>query len=732
MKEVKKYYFLVLLSFILAISSVQAYTNVSSCATLSTANEEYRINESFVPNNAVSSSYCILANAENITIDGQSLTMINQTYGGACIYINRNNVTVKNLYCDVSDTSSGAPASGVNIPANTIKDAKILDSTINGSYIGVYLRGINSLVSNVTFRDNYAYGIYGSTMHKENNTIVNNTFIGGTFTTYYALHIENSSNYIVDNNQYYNTSGSSKIVLRAWGNSTNINISNNIFHENNASYTLYALNLYNSSVFNNVITNYDDSGTTLAIHSSENVNTFNNTLNNSISNYYYIDYWYGSRNSKVYNNHVKCNSNADSEHGIIFHIGNNLTAYGNYIEGCSFGFLFHNATTNSTMYDTTLVNNTVNFYLIDEAEDNVAYNFTTLYGREGVHLYRYEDRNTHFSPRNNRFYNFTITNCSQEGISLGNETHNNLFQDGVISNCLTDSVDAYDLSYNNTLLNVTYNISLENAEAGTNFTRKWWYEASATPSSASITVKNVSNIIVANGTGTIAKTALTDYFNNGGTRVYSTPHTRTATASGYDTGTLTINLTALGNYFDSIVLTQTVVESSSGSSSGSLPSYSISDSDLASGKSILIGKNWNAKFKINNAPHALEITDLTADKIKIKLHSEVTEFYLLIGEEKKIDLNSDGIYDLRINLNTIKKYLGAFKAEISIKKIYEEAPSKNSEEVNGVQIPEESNKSNKSNLYIYLILGVIIFGIIILVLNKDKTPNYKNIKNKFH
>ncbi len=82
------------------------------------------------------------------------------------------------------------------------------------------------------------------------------------------------------------------------------------------------------------------------------------------------------------------------------------------------------------------------------------------------------------SADNNLFENNVIKSCNY-GINLG-DASDNLFKDINISGSSNYDVYSGNFATNNTFLNVSYNISKEYVEAGSELIRKWYYQANVT------------------------------------------------------------------------------------------------------------------------------------------------------------------------------------------------------------------------------------------------------------
>lgn len=93
----------------------------------------------------------------------------------------------------------------------------------------------------------------------------------------------------------------------------------------------------------------------------------------------------------------------------------------------------------------------------------------------------------------------------------------------------------------------------------------------------------------------------------------------------------------------------------------------ISDNALSQGTSTILKESKEVKFNLNEEEHSLILNSMSADSASITIQPELINIILNMGEIQKFDLDSDGTYDLLIELNNIT----SGKADIYIKKISE-------------------------------------------------------------
>jgi hypothetical protein len=91
----------------------------------------------------------------------------------------------------------------------------------------------------------------------------------------------------------------------------------------------------------------------------------------------------------------------------------------------------------------------------------------------------------------------------------------------------------------------------------------------------------------------------------------------------------------------------------------------VSNKQLMEGATIDSGENDSIKFKFGDEDHNININFVGLDSVGITIQSEPIQFILKINEVKEVDLNNDGIYDIRVKLVKIEEG----KATIAVKKI---------------------------------------------------------------
>ena len=137
----------------------------------------------------------------------------------------------------------------------------------------------------------------------------------------------------------------------------------------------------------------------------------------------------------------------------------------------------------------------------------------------------------------------------------------------------------------------------------------------------------------------------------------------------------------------------------------------------------------NDGFKVTFQPsgssaveqHTIAISAVDANSATIIIQSDPVTIKLNIGEEKQVDLDVDGTYDVYVKLNSVTNG----KADVTIKQTSGAVPEGEGVVSGGTGLPEEDegDVGGKSNIWLWIILGVILIAIIVVatvMMNKKK------------
>ena len=165
--------------------------------------------------------------------------------------------------------------------------------------------------------------------------------------------------------------------------------------------------------------------------------------------------------------------------------------------------------------------------------------------------------------------------------------------------------------------------------------------------------------------------------------------------------------------------------SSSSSSSGggllsAIPfwkmSYIVSNEDFQNGYGRQIGAKERFRFKVGNKTeyHHVGVLEINNNSIKIEVASEPQEATLLVGDERRFDVDKDNYYDVYVKLNSINET----RADLTIKEIHEEITEE-------TQVEEQQKEDNavddtiknptqESSNWIYVLIGLVVLIIVIV------------------
>ncbi len=506
---------LVVLAIILVSLAAVRADNVTSCGTLSSPNTVYTQTANIVP---ATTANCIIIAAQNITYDCNGFSIYNSTANLSAIYTNQLNTIIKN--CNISMGGKGGYARGIEL-TNAADNSLVFNNILIGNGYGIY-----SAADYSTITDNFAnttcgscYGFYLN--EAENNIIKNNTGISSVSYGFYILRGSNSN--IANNTGRSNSSYGLYIELSnncTIKNNTGISISSNGFYLRTSNYSLLADNtgmsnsssafvLGRSASYNTLINNLGKSNLEQGIHISS------SSWNNLISN--------------------RGITNGSSSKAAIMIAGSNNTLLVNNTriteKGTAFYFYVYS---NSN----TLINNT--------AITNSSY---------GIYVY--------YSSSN------YILNQKVEGRLTGSyavivrSSNNTMFQDCINVSGVSGDVYLYpnEAAYNTSFINCSYSTSKETVGALGELTRKWYYRAYTNDTgnrslphvnvTAFNTTGNYAFNLSTNEEGYTPTTQIIDYYNNAGTRKYSSNYTLFAINVG-DIVNHTYNATLNGNNLNDV------------------------------------------------------------------------------------------------------------------------------------------------------------------------------------
>ena len=553
----------------------------------------------------------------------------------------------------------------------------------------------------------------------ENNTLFDYG-VSGVF-----MDLINVSNFTFSGNSFGNSSRYFKSsTLLSLNGGDSINISNNLIYMNDS----HVINLFSSD---SNLTNIAIDGNYVRLYGSANIygialgsdsgggprTVINSTL---INNYIYSDFGAdGSRHTMMMKNNVNGiahnNTVIGGYYGVVFKNNIDTSFYDNFLYNSSYAVFLDKGSRNCLIYD-------------NDFRANSESNFV---------LYIYSD--TQSSPV---IYGF-------------NDTYKNLNLTKNVGFTGTTVFIGFNASDTN-FVNVTYS-QAETVNLYSNMTRKWYYHAYANDSQGdpvegvNISIEDPDNgevsYYLTGSSGYTELIELTSYFKNNTASYYKGNYSINASYPGQSTISVSYNVTLEENnlenifYFSNLNVPSSTTDTetpTSSSSSGGLPTYTITQSNLQQGYSKVLGKNWKIKFNMNNETHELKIDDIQNNSARITISSNSVTFNLSIKQTKKIDLNENGFYDVFVLLKTITGNSYYPRAEVFIKSINEIIPENQSNETaednspnqqenqQEKEIKEIISEAIKDHKFIYLIVGIILITILITLSVLKFKPKKKN------
>ncbi len=98
-------------------------------------------------------------------------------------------------------------------------------------------------------------------------------------------------------------------------------------------------------------------------------------------------------------------------------------------------------------------------------------------------------------------------------------------------------------------------------------------------------------------------------------------------------------------------------------------SKTISEEDLSHGVNFNLGENKARGFVVDDEKHTILVESVSEDSVELVIQSDPIKVIIRIGEEKKLDLDNDGFYDLLVRLDKIENgvpdlHIGRIQEEI--------------------------------------------------------------------
>ncbi|MBS3089243.1 hypothetical protein J4402_05755 [Candidatus Pacearchaeota archaeon] len=183
----------------------------------------------------------------------------------------------------------------------------------------------------------------------------------------------------------------------------------------------------------------------------------------------------------------------------------------------------------------------------------------------------------------------------------------------------------------------------------------------------------------------------------------------------------------------SIIASATTAVTTSGGSGSAVSSFwtntFVEDSEELSEKIAItkeLGRKNRVRVKINGETHHVGVVELTAATATVNVSSTSQQKTMNIGEEWKVNVNTDEYYDLLIKLNSISSDKANLNIQ-AIKEIVSAAEEETSINKAGLEMaPEETQKSSKAWLLWIITLAIIVLIVLFIIVKYTKSKR----KNK--
>ena len=469
--------------------------------------------------------------------------------------------------------------SGVSLYSILINNYNFSRNRIyNPTYSILYTTGS---ITNLTAEENYLEDFTGNDYFVRNgasssNLVCRDNIINGSQAAYLFSFVGDLNDSIIEGNTFYNVDQTGSIFYFVTM-GRDINISNNTVY--NTTSVFIEGNLSDSKINNNFLYDASDFGTMMIFNNSK---LYGNRLIPHPTEDWGISSGNGliirmGDNSEIYNNTIEYEDNPQDGHGFMFGGDpgslRNFTIYDNTAKHLQYGFLFHGNANNSIMRNNTAIDVTIGTYIITNPKNNRLYNMTYINSTYGVHFYSSGAYGIQESPSNNTVDGITTINVtypiSYTGVNL---TNGNLVKNLVADSGTINVINSYNVFIedvkgienitvegvfsNITLTNVSYNNDVVSSGL---LISNFYLDVFSNINNTNITIINsTGNVVYSNLiNGSISQQTLLSYENIGGTVTNYSNYTITASATGYHSQNIDINLT--DNNVTSFTLLESVV-----------------------------------------------------------------------------------------------------------------------------------------------------------------------------
>lgn len=178
-------------------------------------------------------------------------------------------------------------------------------------------------------------------------------------------------------------------------------------------------------------------------------------------------------------------------------------------------------------------------------------------------------------------------------------------------------------------------------------------------------------------TYTTASIALNATINENGTCWYSfDAGTTNVSMTNVDNRTFTTALTKANasyivNYYcndttgnlnssENVSFTVAVAPAATSSGGSTTRTYGPSESQMSGGYEVQMKRGYRVRFDVGDESHTFRVDSVSSDFAEITISSDPISLVMGIGDSEKVDVDSDGYYDLMVYLENIESYNADF------------------------------------------------------------------------
>jgi parallel beta-helix repeat protein len=406
-------------------------------------------------------------------------------------------------------------------------------------------------------------------------------------------------------------------------------------------------------------------------------------------------YFEGVNDSFIRNNNLSYNSQ-----GVYFFESNNVQISNNLFSGNSLGILL-NKSKNNLLNSNTFDLNIAAIQVSDSSNNSLLNNVLRgCSSSRGCLIFEGASSNSFISG------NVNSSNSAVHIVeSASSASSNNFFKDAALNGNFADINVSSANNLNNSFINTTYNSSKEFIHVGSEIIKKWYYRLFVNSTRSSTGIANV-NVTAYNSSNAVTISAITDSggfipiqiltsYISKGDRTYLGEYLVVASnISSSSNHSINLSSNLLEDYLvfnisapsSNNLTNSTSSNSTSNSSSSSQTTQTtqpqntpaqptntentlntaptqtpqivyLEQSQIEGGYIAELNTGEKIYFNLSGEFHSLTIDELVKNSenntLSVTVASEPQKFSLIMGEQKKLDMDIDGYYDVLIGFNNI-------------------------------------------------------------------------------